>query len=97
MQKGVTTKKIERQPHHSTRMPPTLGPSAGARTTPKPKMPIALPRSPLPNACRMTIAGIGCSTPAARPSATRIASTRSNHGLRPPPMPPTISNATAPM
>ena len=93
----MTTKKIERQPNASTRMPPMLGPSAGARTTPKPKMPIALPRSPAPNACRMTIAGIGCSTPAASPSATRIASTRSNHGLKPPTMPPAMSSATAPV
>ena len=77
-------------------MPPTLGPTAGASTTPKPKMPIALPRSPGPNACRMMIAGIGCSTPAARPSATRIASTRSKRGLKPPITPPAISSATAP-
>ena len=93
----MTTKKIERQPNHSTRTPPTLGPTAGARTTPKPKMPIALPRSPGPNACRTTIAGIGWSTPAASPSATRAPSTRSNQRLKPPTMPPAISTTTAPV
>ena len=45
----------------------------------------------------MMIAGIGCSTPAASPSATtRIASTRSNHGLEPPTTPPTSSSETTP-
>ena len=43
MQKGTTTKKIERQPKASTSTPPTLGPMAGASTTPKPKMPMARP------------------------------------------------------
>jgi hypothetical protein len=38
-------------------------------------MPIALPRSPSSKARSTMIDGITCSTPAARPSATRMAST----------------------
>ena len=93
MQNGTTTKKIERQPNASTSTPPTLGPTAGASTTPMPKMPIALPCSLRSNAFITTIAGIGCNTPAASPSTTRIASTHSKLQPRPPPTPPASNNA----
>jgi hypothetical protein len=74
-QNGTTMKKMERQPKPSTSSPPMLGPMAGASTTPMPKMPLARPCSWGSKARRMTMAGIGCSTPAASPSATRAAST----------------------
>ncbi len=70
---GTTTKKIERQPKASTRKPPRLGPSAGASTTPKPNMLIALPCSRSSKTRRIRILGSGCMMPAAMPSATRIA------------------------
>ena len=44
----------------------------------------------------MMMAGIGCSTPAARPSATRMSSTSSNHGLEPPTTPPNSRSDTTP-
>ena len=68
-------KKMERQPKMVTSRPPMLGPSAGASTTPMPKMPPARPRSWGAKARMMMTAGMGCTTPAARPSATRAAST----------------------
>ena len=40
---ATQAKKMERQPNVSTRKPPTLGPMAGASTTPKPNMDNALP------------------------------------------------------
>ena len=55
----------------------TLGPMAGASTTPKLKTPIALPCSCDWKARMMMMAGIGCSTPAASPSATLAAITSS--------------------
>ncbi len=67
------------------------GPTAGASTTPMPNTLIARDCSLRSNAFMMMIAGIGCSTPAARPSATRIASTHSKLQPNPPPMPPAIS------
>lgn len=70
---GTTTKKIERQPKASTRKPPTLGPSAGASTTPKPNMLIALPCSRSSNTRRIRMLGSGCRIPAAMPSATCMA------------------------
>ncbi|MNN22212.1 hypothetical protein D3C81_1355630 [compost metagenome] len=70
---GTTTKKIERQPNASTRKPPRLGPSAGASTTPKPNMLMALPCSRSSNTRRIRILGSGCMMPAAAPSATRMA------------------------
>ena len=75
MQNGTTMKKIDRQPKPSTSRPPMLGPMAGASTTPMPKMPLARPCSCGSKARRMMMAGMGCTTPAARPSATRAAST----------------------
>ena len=77
MQNGTTMKKIERQPNQSTKKPPILGPMAGASTTPMPKKPLALPCSPGSKARMMMSTGIGCTTPAARPSSTRMHSTSS--------------------
>ncbi len=91
-QNGEATKKIERHPNHSTSTPPMLGPSAGASTTPKPKSPIARPCSSGLKPRRTMIAGIGCSTPAASPSVTRIASTSSYEFERPPAMLPASSS-----
>ncbi len=68
-------KKIERQPNQSTSTPPIDGPSAGASTTPMPNRPLARPCSLGSKARMMITAGIGCTTPAASPSATRAAST----------------------
>ena len=68
-------KKIERQPKASTSRPPTDGPSAGASTTPMPNSPLARPCSCGSKARMMMMAGIGCTTPAASPSATRATST----------------------
>ena len=42
---GSDSRKIERQPNASTSAPPSAGPTAGASTMPKPKRPIARPRS----------------------------------------------------
>ena len=95
-QNGTTMKKIERQPNQSTSTPPRLGPSAGASTTPVPKMPMARPCSCGPNARMMTMAGIGCTTPAARPSATRAASTSSKLLAKPPATPPSNSSHIVP-
>ena len=75
-QNGTTMKKIERQPNQSTSSPPMLGPMAGASTTPMPKMPLARPCSCGSKARRMMMAGMGCTTPAASPSATRAINTR---------------------
>ena len=68
-------KKIERQPNQSTSTPPMDGPSAGASTTPMPNMPLARPCSCGAKARMMMMAGMGCTTPAARPSSTRALST----------------------
>ena len=73
-----------------------LGPIAGASTTPMPKMPLARPCSPGSKTRRMMIAGIGCTTPAARPSATRAASTSGKWLAMPPAMPPHINSSIAP-
>ena len=89
-------KKMERQPNQSTSSPPMLGPMAGPNTTPMPKMPLARPCSCGRKACRMMTAGIGCTTPAASPSATRATSTSQYSLASPPPMPPTMSSSTAP-
>ncbi|OQC17296.1 MAG: hypothetical protein BWX79_00372 [Alphaproteobacteria bacterium ADurb.Bin100] len=90
-QNGTTMKKIERQPNQSTSTPPMLGPMAGASTTPMPKMPLARPCSLGSKARRMMIAGIGCTMPAARPSATRAASTQLKSLEKPPTTPPASS------
>jgi hypothetical protein len=95
MQNGITKKKIARQPNKSTSTPPTLGPMAGASTVPKPKMPIARPCSWRAKARMMMTPGKVCSTPAARPSAMRMASTRPKWLDRPPAAPPTPSKATS--
>ena len=92
MQNGTTMKKIERQPNRSTNTPPMLGPMAGASTTPMPKKPLARPCSCGWKARMMMIAGIGWTTPAARPSATRAISTRPKLPANPPTMPPAISS-----
>ena len=42
---GMLTKKIQRQPAHSVRMPPTSGPIATAAPVVAPQMPNAVPRS----------------------------------------------------
>ena len=91
-QKGTTMKKIERQPNRSTSTPPMLGPMAGASTTPMPKIPLARPCSWGSKARRMMMAGIGCTTPAASPSATRATSTSEKWSARPPSSPPASSS-----
>ena len=96
-QNGTTMKKIERQPNRSTSTPPKLGPMAGANTAPTPKIPIARPCSCGSKARMITIAGIGCTTPAARPSATRAASTSEKSLDRPPATPPPSSNHMEPV
>ena len=73
MQKGTTTKKIERQPNCSTSTPPSTGAIAGESTTPNPKIPIARPCCSGGNSRMITTFGIGVSMPAATPSSTRIA------------------------
>ena len=95
-QNGTTMKNSERQPNRSTSTPPRLGPSAGASTTPVPNTPIARPCSCGANARRMMMAGIGCTTPAARPSATRAASTSEKSFDRPPTTPPASSTHMVP-
>ena len=74
-----------------------LGPIAGASTTPMPKTPLARPCLSGSKAFRMMIAGIGWTTPAASPSATRAASTRPKRFENPPTMPPAISSSMAAM
>ena len=69
---------------------------AGASTTPMPKMPLARPCSFGRNARRMMMAGIGWTTPAASPSATRAAITSVKYGASPPTMPPAISSSIVP-
>ena len=95
-QNGTTMKKMERQPNQSTNRPPRLGPMAGANTAPTPKIPIARPCSCGSNARMITIAGIGCTTPAARPSATRAASTSEKSFEKPPATPPASSSHIVP-
>jgi hypothetical protein len=90
-------KKIERQPKASTSSPPMDGPRAGASTTPMPKMPLARPCSCGSKARRMMMAGIGCTTPAARPSATRAASTSGKCCAKPPTKPPASSSHMQPV
>ena len=85
-------KKIERQPNRSTSQPPRLGPSAGAITDPMPNMPIARPCSCGAKTRMMTMAGIGCTTPAASPSATLAASTSEKSLEKPPTRPPASSS-----
>jgi triosephosphate isomerase len=75
-QNGTTMKNKARQLIQSTNKPPMLGPSAGANTTPMPKKLLARPCSEVSNARKMMIAGIGWTTPAAKPSVTRAASTQ---------------------
>ena len=96
MQNGTTMKKIERQPNRSTSTPPMLGPIAGASTTPIPKRPLARPCSCGSKALRMMMAGIGCTTPAASPSATRATSTSEKLSDRPPARPPSKSSTIVP-
>jgi hypothetical protein len=69
---------------------------AGASTTPMPKMPLARPCSCGSKARRMMMAGMGCTTPAASPSATRAKSTSEKSLARPPTMPPTSSRSIVP-
>ncbi len=89
-------KKIERQPNRSTSTPPRLGPIAGASTTPMPKIPLARPCSWGWKARMMMMAGIGCTTPAARPSATRAPSTTAKVVEKPPTTPPASSSSMVP-
>ncbi len=89
-------KKMERHPNRSTSTPPMLGPSAGASTTPMPNMPLARPCSEGGKARIMMMAGIGCTTPAASPSATRPASTSGKDGEKPPTSPPASSSSMVP-
>ena len=44
-QKGITMKKMDRQPNQSTSSPPTDGPTAGARITPTVNSEMARPCS----------------------------------------------------
>jgi len=69
---------------------------AGASTTPMPKMPLARPCSCGSNARRMMMAGMGCTTPAARPSATRASSTSEKSLASPPATPPPSSSTIVP-
>ena len=62
-QNGTTMEKIERHPNRSTSTPPTLGPSAGASTAPRPKTLMARPCSCGSKARMTMMAGIGCTTP----------------------------------
>ena len=90
-------KNKERQPMASTSKPPMLGPMAGASTTPMPNQLLARPCSWVSKARKMMMAGIGCTTPAASPSATRISSTKSKLLDRPPKTPAPISKPMQPM
>ena len=92
MASGTTMKKIERQPNTSTSTPPMLGPMAGASTTPTPNNPLARPCSSDAKARKMMMAGMGCTTPAAKPSATRAAMTSAKSLAKPPTTPPPSSS-----
>ena len=67
------------------------GPMAGASTTPMPNTPLARPCSCGSKARMMMMAGIGCTTPAAKPSITRAASTSGKFCAKPPSVPPASS------
>ncbi len=65
--------KIDRQPKASMSTPPSAGPTAGASTTPKPKIPIARPRCSTGYTSNTAIIDNGCMMPAAAPCNTRAA------------------------
>ena len=81
--KGTPRKNTARQPNWSTITPPSVGPSAGAITTPTAYSPIADPRRSAGNTWKMICMPSGCTIPAAAPCITRPAISTPSLGAAP--------------
>ena len=84
------------EPHERGRAMGVFGTGSVLAPALGPKTPMARPRSCGSKARMMMIAGIGCTTPAARPSATRASNTTEKSVANPPNMPPASNNHMVP-